>query len=71
MFDRKFTLTSTDGTVSLQIDADSGGLKSLQLVVPPAPPQPINQQQLIDLMAPFVREKYGSPAPAPPDAPNT
>jgi hypothetical protein len=59
MFDKTFTLTSTDGQVNLSITAGTEGVKSI--VVSDGPNMPsrfktVSAQQLIDLVAPALKE---------------
>ena len=69
MFDRKFTLPSSDETVSLFIDADSGGLKSLQIICPPWPPLSATQQELMDGIKNCLRQMVMDANPPAPSAP--
>ena len=63
MFDKTFNLTSSDGTVTLSITAGTEGVKSILLSCPPAPAKLVTQQQLIDLMAPPIRDWFARKTP--------
>jgi hypothetical protein len=65
LFDKTFTLASTDGTVSLQITAGTEGVKSIELISPPFPPKSVTSQELIDLLTPAIREWFANAPPAP------
>jgi hypothetical protein len=61
VFDKTFTLTSTDGTVSVEITAGTEGVRDIQLIVGPQA-RHVTTQQLIDLLAPAVKAALSAPS---------
>jgi hypothetical protein len=59
MFDKTITLTSTDGTVTVSIVAGTEGIKSILLTCLVAAPKRVTPQQLIDIVAPAIKEWVG------------
>lgn len=70
MFDKTFTLTSSDGSVSLTIKAGTEGVKSIQLASPPSAPKYVTSQQLIDIVAASVKEWLNAPTVSAPPTPS-
>jgi hypothetical protein len=68
MFDKTFTLSSTDGSVSVEITAGTEGVRSIVLISSPLPSKPVTEQELIDLLAPAVKEYLANASPGPSDA---
>jgi len=55
------TLTSSDQTVTVEIKAGWGGVKSIQLISPPFPPKFVTQQQLIDIVKTCIINWFANP----------
>jgi hypothetical protein len=74
MFDKTFTLKSSDGSTSLQITAGPGGVKSILVSGGSEFPQrwkPITEQELIDLVEPALMEWLNGPSSAAPAPSNS
>lgn len=74
MFDKTITLTSSDGSTSLQITAGPGGVKSILVSSGPLVPPKwklITEQQLIDLVEPALKEWLDAPSSAAPAPSNS
>ena len=62
MFDKEITLTSSDGTVSIDIVAGTEGVKCIVLhAITSGIHKTITQQQLIDICAPALKAWADAP----------
>ena len=59
MFDKTVSLSSTDGSVILHIQAGTEGLKSLAIEMPPSTAVPVTPAQVMDYVAQAL--KAGAP----------